>query len=58
MPDDSTVGVEIRSEARGAHWIAWRANAGGKPEAAVVFVGETREEAEARAARWWKQKPG
>ena len=45
----------IRSEQHGAHWIAWRADANGKPEQAVVIVGETREEAEAHAAQWWER---
>jgi hypothetical protein len=43
---------DIRSEARGPHWVAWVADAAGKPEGAVVLVGETREEAEERARRW------
>ena len=58
MPDSrSTAPGEIRSEPRGAHWIAWRADATGKPIGAVVIVGETREEAESRAARWEEQNP-
>ena len=43
---------EIRSEARGPHWIAWRTDSAGRPAGAIVFVGETREEAEKRAAEW------
>jgi hypothetical protein len=43
---------EIRSEARGPHWVAWIADATGKPEGSIVLVGETREEAERRARRW------
>jgi hypothetical protein len=42
-------GREIRSEARGPHWVAWIADADGKPEGSVVVVGEDREEAEERA---------
>ena len=45
-------GREIRSEPRGPHWVAWVADAAGKPECSVVVVGETREEAEERAKRW------
>lgn len=45
-------GREIRSEARGPHWVAWVADASGKPEGAVVVVGENREEAEERAKTW------
>jgi hypothetical protein len=44
---------EIHSEARGPHWIAWVSRDGsGKPDRSVVLVGETREEAEARARQW------
>ncbi len=45
-------GAAVHSEARGPHWVAWIANAGGKPLDSVVLVGETREEAEERARRW------
>ena len=55
MPETRTDRSTIRSEQRGAHWIAWRADTSGKPEAAVVIVGETREEAEAHAAQWWER---
>jgi hypothetical protein len=44
---------EIRSEARGPHWIAWIVSNGGpKPDGGVVFVGRTQEEAEARARQY------
>ena len=46
---------QIRSEARGPHWVAWVADTNGKPEGAVVLVGETREEAEERARQWGEQ---
>jgi hypothetical protein len=46
---------EIRSEARGPHWVAWVADVNGKPEGSVVLVGETREEAEERARQWAQQ---
>lgn len=41
---------EIRSEYRGFHWVAWVASADApdKPAGAVLMVGKTREEAEAR----------
>jgi hypothetical protein len=45
-------GGNIRSEARGPHWVAWVADPEGKPVDAVVLVGETREEAEERARKW------
>lgn len=50
-----TSASRIRSEARGPHWVAWVADASGKPEGAVVLVGETQEEAEARARMWAEQ---
>jgi hypothetical protein len=43
---------DIQSEARGPHWVAWVKDANGKPKGAIVLVGETREEAEERAAKW------
>jgi hypothetical protein len=46
---------QIRSEARGPHWVAWIADSRGKPEGSVVLVGETREEAEERARAWGEQ---
>jgi hypothetical protein len=44
--------TDVRSEARGPHWVAWIPDANGKPEDSIVLVGETREEAEAKARRW------
>ena len=48
MANDGTTIAQgrIRSEARGPHWVAWIADAKGKPEKSVVLVGETHEEAE------------
>ena len=47
---------EIRSEARGPHWVAWLAKgADGKPERSVLLVGQTQSEAEARARGWAEQ---
>jgi hypothetical protein len=44
---------EIHSEAHGPHWIAWLTRPGATtPERSIVLVGETQEEAEARARRW------
>jgi hypothetical protein len=45
-------GRQIRSEARGPHWVAWVSDTSGKPEGSVVLVGQTREEAEERARKW------
>jgi hypothetical protein len=49
---------DIRSEARGPHWVAWVAGADGKPEGSVVLVAKTREEAEERARAWAEGKVG
>ena len=54
MAETTTAGAyEIRSEARGPHWVAWVVRGGEtKPDRSVVVVGETREEAEERARAW------
>jgi hypothetical protein len=57
MPERITPRAEIRSEAHGSHWIAWRVDAYGKPEGSVVVVAETREEAEERVSRLGEQDP-
>jgi hypothetical protein len=44
--------AEVRSAARGRHWVAWVPDENGKPRNAVVLVAETREEAERRARDW------
>lgn len=53
MTDDA---YEVRSEARGPHWVAWitRENEE-RPAGSVLLVGQTREEAEARARAWVDQ---
>jgi hypothetical protein len=44
---------EIRSEARGPHWVAWLSRPGEKgPHQSILLVGATREEAEAKARDW------
>lgn len=48
----SAASLEIRSEERGPHWIAWVAGADGKPVGSIVLVGQTQEEAETRARNW------
>jgi hypothetical protein len=53
--EDRNAVAAIRSEARGPHWVAWVADATGKPLDSVVLVGETQEEAEERARRWAAQ---
>ena len=48
---------EIRSEARGPHWVAWIARtADGPPEQSVLLVGQTQREAEARARLWAERR--
>lgn len=47
-----TTSDDVRSEARGPHWIAWVPDEQGKPWRSVVLVGRTQEEAEARAREW------
>jgi hypothetical protein len=48
---------EIRSEAHGPHWVAWIVRgADAAPEGAVVLVGQTQAEAEARARRWAERR--
>ena len=44
---------EIRSAARGPHWIAWLIRAGSdEPDRSIVIVGETQQEAEENARKW------
>jgi hypothetical protein len=43
---------DVRSEARGPHWVAWIPDANGKPLGSVVLVAATRKEAEQRARMW------
>jgi len=47
---------QVFSEARGPHWIAWISrDASGQPDRSIVLVGQTQEEAEARARAWAEQ---
>jgi hypothetical protein len=56
-PSGST--YEVHSEARGPHWIAWITRGPDtKPAGAVVLVGATQEEAEARARQWAESRAG
>ena len=52
MPERSAAATTVQSEARGPHWIAWVPDEQGKPKGSVILVGQTREEAEARAREW------
>ncbi len=44
---------DIHSAARGPHWIAWVSRPGSEgPERSIVLIGETQDEAVARARAW------
>lgn len=48
---------QIRSEAHGPHWVAWVSRTpDGAPEGAVLLVGQTQAEAEARARQWAERR--
>ena len=48
---------EIRSEAHGPHWVAWLTRgADGGVDQAVLLVGQTKAEAEARAREWAERR--
>ena len=50
---------EVRSEAKGSHWIAWVCrDEQGAPDGAVVLVGQTQKEAEERARAWGERPVG
>jgi len=50
-PDSGS--YEVRSAARGPHWIAWVIRSGSdQPDRSIVLVGATQAEAEARAQAW------
>jgi hypothetical protein len=44
---------QVRSEARGPHWVAWITQPGQTgPYRSVLLIGASREEAESRARAW------
>jgi hypothetical protein len=45
---------QVVVEQRGSHCVAWERGADGKPCHAVLMVGKTAEEAEARLRAWWE----
>jgi hypothetical protein len=47
---------DIRSEARGSHWVAWPAGPGQPLPAPVLMVGTTQEEAERRLREWLEER--
>ncbi len=53
MSDRPQTSFEIRSEARGPHWVAWLAEPGQQGAyRSVLHVGASKEEAEERARAW------
>jgi hypothetical protein len=45
--------LEIRSQLRGGHWVAWLGSPTPSSRAvAVLMVGQTKEEAETRLKEW------
>jgi hypothetical protein len=58
VTDNPSTASDVHSEARGPHWIAWLAPAGGAsaaPDRSIIFVGKTREQAEANARQFASQ---
>jgi hypothetical protein len=52
-PGVSGTSYDIRTAARGSHWVGWVVPSGSeKPERSIVLIGKTREEAEERARAW------
>ena len=44
---------KIKTESRGAHWIAWVTRGGSdEPVDSVILVGQTHDEAESHAHTW------
>jgi hypothetical protein len=53
MAGETSGSLEIHSEARGPHWVAWLSRPGEKgPHQSILVVGATRQEAEAKAREW------
>lgn len=44
-------------EARGPHFVAWVEDEAGRPRDALLMVGRTAEEAEARLRQWLAARP-
>ena len=50
---DISGSYQVRSAARGPHWIAWLVRPGSdQPARSIVLIGATQAEAEARARGW------
>ncbi|MCL4845806.1 MAG: hypothetical protein KJ066_04685 [Acidobacteria bacterium] len=49
---------KVRTEARGAHWVAWiETETPGKPLDAVLLVGRSEADAEDAARQWLAKRP-
>lgn len=49
----TTGNLEVRSEQRAFHWVAWAVGPGeSTPAGSLLMVGRTQEEAEARVRAW------
>ena len=49
---------KVRTEARGAHWVAWiETDTPGKPLDAVLLVGRSEADAEDAARQWLAKRP-
>ena len=49
----TTGNLEIRSEQRAFHWVAWAVRPGeSAPAGSLLMVGKTQEEAESRVRAW------
>ena len=48
--------LDVVVEARGSHFVAWAREASGKPREAVLMVGQSAEEAEARLRAWFEAR--
>jgi hypothetical protein len=56
VTETPSTAYDVHCEARGSHWIAWLTRGGAStPERSIVFVGETRETAEANARQFASQ---
>lgn len=56
MSEPATLTFQVHSEQRGHHWVAWLTRGtDARPVYSVLLVGETRDEAEARAREWSQQ---
>jgi hypothetical protein len=48
--------VEIKSEQRGSHWVAWPASTPTGVPYPILIVGQTQDEAESRLRAWLEEQ--